>query len=66
MNHMIGDGNVVRDLVIPMYMVFPRLFSCTTLITSQYKIEFEINVIVVFTSGFIITENFPIILSRES
>lgn len=50
-NIQIGDGNVVRDLVVPMYMVFPRLFSCATVISTQFKVEFEVNLIVIFADG---------------
>mmetsp|Transcript_1925 Transcript_1925/g.3071 ORF Transcript_1925/g.3071 Transcript_1925/m.3071 type:complete len:300 (+) Transcript_1925:159-1058(+) len=64
-NIQIGDGNVCRNLSVPMYMVFPRLFSCPTLVTSQYKIEFEVNLVVVFADGYMITENFPLLLYRE-
>lgn len=64
-NIQIGEGNVCRDMVVPMYMVFPRLFSCPTVIASNFKIEFEINLIVVFGDGYMITENFPIQVSRD-
>lgn len=64
-NIQIGEGNICRDMIVPMYMVFPRLFSCPTVITSAFKIEFEVNLIVVFGEGYMVTENFPITLSRE-
>jgi len=63
-NIQIGEGNTCRGMVVPMYMVFPRLFSCATVITPQFKIEFEANLIIVFIDGYMITENFPIALSR--
>ncbi|CAM9092610.1 unnamed protein product [Ectocarpus fasciculatus] len=62
----IGDGDVCRNMAIPMYMVFPRLYSCPSLITNSFKIEFEINLIVSFINGFTVTENFPIRLYREA
>jgi hypothetical protein len=62
----IGEGNVCRNMVVPMYMVFPRLFSCPTILNSMFKLEFEINLIVVFGDGYMVTENFPIVLVRES
>ena len=65
-NIQIGEGNICRDLVMPMYMVFPRLFACPTKATAAFKIEFEVNWVVVFGEGYMITENFPIILSREA
>lgn len=37
-NIQIGDGDVPRDVKIPIYMIFPRLFSCPTLATSNFKI----------------------------
>lgn len=64
-NIQIGDGNVCRGLPIPMYMVFPRLFSCPTSVATNYKIEFEVNLVVVFGDGYMITENFPIMIHRE-
>lgn len=62
----IADGDVCRNMSIPMYMVFPRLYSCPSLITNSFKIEFEINLIVSFINGFTVTENFPIRLYRET
>lgn len=62
----IGEGNVCRNMVVPMYMVFPRLFSCPTLINTLFKLEFEVNLIVVFGDGYMVTENFPVVLVRES
>jgi hypothetical protein len=61
----IADGDVCRNMAIPMYMVFPRLYSCPSLLTNSFKIEFEINLIISFTNGFTVTENFPIRLFRE-
>lgn len=37
-NIQIGDGDVPHNIEIPIYMVFPRLFTCPTLITSNFKI----------------------------
>jgi len=64
-NIQIGEGNVVRDMVVPMYMVFPRLFSCPTVIAPAFRIEFEVNLIVVFGDGYMVTENFQITITRE-
>ncbi|XP_011494162.1 PREDICTED: Down syndrome critical region protein 3 homolog isoform X2 [Ceratosolen solmsi marchali] len=64
-NIQIGEGNVCSGLAIPIYMIFPRLFTCPTLITSNFKVEFEVNLIVVFENDYLVTENFPIILARH-
>lgn len=64
-NIQIGDGNICRNITIPMYMVFPRLFSCPTVLAQLFRIEFEVNLVIVFGDGYMITENFPIVLYRE-
>ncbi|XP_076376544.1 vacuolar protein sorting-associated protein 26C [Megalopta genalis] len=64
-NIQIGEGNPCINLPIPIYMIFPRLFTCPTLSTSNFKVEFEVNLIVVFEDDYLVTENFPIILSRH-
>jgi len=63
-NIQIADGNVVRNLAIPLHMVFPRLFTCSTTIAKQFKVEFEINLIVHFSDNHMVTENFPLKLYR--
>jgi len=45
-------------------MVFPRLFTCPTIATRTFKIEFEVNLVVMFSDGHLVTENFPIKLER--
>ena len=34
------------------------------MITDDFKVEFEVNLIVIFGDGYMITENFPIKLHR--
>jgi hypothetical protein len=63
-NIQIADGDVCRNLLIPIYMIFPRLFTCPTLATSNFKIEFEVNVVVVFQDDHLVSENFPVKLTR--
>ncbi|CAF0909649.1 unnamed protein product [Brachionus calyciflorus] len=63
-NIQIGEGDVPRGIAIPIYMIFPRLFTCPTLITTNFKIEFEINLVAIFEDDRLITENFPIKLTR--
>lgn len=60
----VADGDVARNLSIPLYMIFPRLFSCPTLETSQFKIEFEVNVIIVFENDYLISDTVPVKLLR--
>lgn len=63
-NIQIGEGSVCTGLPIPIYMIFPRLFTCPSLTTSNFKVEFEVNLIIVFEDDYLVTENFPIILTR--
>uniref|UniRef100_A0A8C5DUD3 Vacuolar protein sorting-associated protein 26C n=1 Tax=Gouania willdenowi TaxID=441366 RepID=A0A8C5DUD3_GOUWI len=37
-NIQIAEGNVCHSLAIPIYMVFPRLFTCPTLETTNFKV----------------------------
>lgn len=64
-NVQVADGDVCRKLTIPLHMIFPRLFTCPTLATRTFKLEFEVNLVVVLADGYVITENFPIKLYRN-
>lgn len=64
-NIQIADGNVCRDVVIPMHMIFPKRFACVTVLSKTFKIEFEMTLMVVFSDGYMVTENFPIVLLRS-
>ncbi|XP_044769347.1 vacuolar protein sorting-associated protein 26C isoform X2 [Neomonachus schauinslandi] len=63
-NIQIADGDVCRSLSVPIYMVFPRLFTCPTLETTNFKVEFEVNIVVLLHADHLITENFPLKLCR--
>ncbi|KAJ3589266.1 hypothetical protein NHX12_010112 [Muraenolepis orangiensis] len=63
-NIQIAEGDVCHGLSIPIYMVFPRLFTCPTLETTNFKVEFEVNVVIVLQDDHLITENFPLKLCR--
>lgn len=41
-NLQVGDGNCCRNLAIPLYMVLPRIFTCPTVITDTFRVEFEV------------------------
>lgn len=63
-NIQIAEGDVMRGLSIPLHMVFPRLFTCITTATNNFKIEYEVNVVIVLKDDHLITENFPIKIYR--
>jgi hypothetical protein len=41
-NLQVGDGNVCKNLAIRLYMIFPRVFTCPTVVTETFKVEFEV------------------------
>lgn len=63
-NIQMAEGDVCHGLSIPIYMVFPRLFTCPTLETTNFKVEFEVNIVIVLQDDHLITENFPLKLCR--
>lgn len=65
-NLQICDGNVCPKIHIPIYMTFPRLFTCPSLQTRNFKINFELNLCIIFKDDYLITENFPLQLLRGS
>lgn len=63
----IADGDVCRNLVVPIFFFFPRLFTCPTLDSikdDQFRVDFELNLIVIFEAGYVVTECFPIRTTR--
>jgi hypothetical protein len=65
-NIQIGSGDICRNFSVPLYMVFPRLFSCPTISASNFQIEWEVNLIIIYGEGYMITENFPITIFRDA
>ncbi|XP_014662147.1 PREDICTED: Down syndrome critical region protein 3-like [Priapulus caudatus] len=63
-NIQIGEGDVCRGVAVPIHMVFPRLFTCPTLSTNNFKVEFEVNLVIIFQDDRLVTENFPVKLTR--
>ena len=39
----IADGPICHGWPIPVYMIFPRLFTCPTVSTRNFKVDFEVN-----------------------
>jgi len=57
---------IINPHQIPLFMVFPRLFTCPTIASRTFKIEFEVNLVVLLSDGHLIKENFPLLLYRSS
>ncbi|PIK52336.1 putative Down syndrome critical region protein 3 [Apostichopus japonicus] len=64
-NIQIGEGDICRGITIPIHMVFPRLFTCPTVATTNFKVDFEINIVVVMKDDYLISENFPLSIYRN-
>lgn len=64
-NIQIVDGDVLKNVKVPIMMVFPRLFTCPTVHAKSFKVDFEMNFVVVFKDGRLIKRNFPIKLHRS-
>ena len=35
-----ADGDVIREMEIPLYMLFPKIYSCATALHDKFHIEF--------------------------
>jgi hypothetical protein len=62
----VADGRIVAGVPVNLYMVFPRLFTCSSLQSANFRVEFEVNLIVQFEDNHVVTENFPITLHRTN
>ena len=60
----VADGNVCRSFVIPICMVFPRLYSRPSMSISEVNLDFSVNLVIVFVDGCMISESFPININR--
>ena len=65
-NIQLGEGDVTRGVKIPLYMFFPRWFTCPTIRTTTIRVDFECNLVCTFEDHTQITHNFPLFLYRAS
>lgn len=61
----VADGNVARNIEIPMYMIFPVFFCCPNFQYKEFGVDFEVNFIMILFDGFKITMNFPLQIIRN-
>lgn len=45
-------------------MIMPRQFACPTTYYKKFKIEFEVNIVIVLEEGIQVNKNIPITLIR--
>lgn len=60
----IGEGDLSRKVQMPLFMIFPKFFSCPNFSYKDYSVNFEVNFIVILADGFKITQHFPFYLIR--
>ena len=60
----IGEGDLQKKIEIPLFMIFPKYFSCPNFNYKEYAVNFEVNFILILVDGFKITQNFPFYLVR--
>ena len=63
-NIQISDGNILPNLEVPIYWLFPKGFSCPTFVHAVFKIEYEMKMIFIFKDGYEYSESFPLHLYR--
>ncbi|TYI18138.1 hypothetical protein ES332_A07G070300v1 [Gossypium tomentosum] len=46
----IADGDVCRNMTLPIYVVLPRLLTCPTVLAGPFSIEFKVAIVIIFQS----------------
>lgn len=63
-NIQVGDGDLPQGMEIPIYMIFPRLFTCPTVGARTFKVDFEVNIVLMFPDDRLVTKKFTLALVR--
>ncbi|KAH9579717.1 Vacuolar protein sorting protein 26 related [Trypanosoma melophagium] len=62
----VADGDVLHNLDIPIYMFFPRWYTCPSIKTSNLRIVFDVNIKVLLECRQVLSKVVPIYLYRAS
>ncbi|KAL5161343.1 Down syndrome critical region protein 3 [Glycine soja] len=46
----IADGDVCRNLTLPIYVILPRLLTCPTTLAGPFSVEFKVAIVISFQS----------------
>ncbi|CAN6445737.1 unnamed protein product [Victoria cruziana] len=46
----VADGDVCRSLMLPIYIIIPRLLTCPTVLAGPFSIEFQVSIVITFRS----------------
>ncbi|ORC90835.1 uncharacterized protein TM35_000072590 [Trypanosoma theileri] len=60
----VADGDVSRNLDIPIYMFFPRWYTCPSIKTSNVRVVFDVNIKVFLEGRQVVSKVIPIHLYR--
>lgn len=60
----LGEGDVTRGLAIPLHLIFPRFFVCTSTSSSLFSLAFHLTLSVVFANNVTVSETFDIVTKR--
>eukprot|EP01088_Endostelium_zonatum_P018980 TRINITY_DN6333_c0_g1_i2.p1 TRINITY_DN6333_c0_g1~~TRINITY_DN6333_c0_g1_i2.p1 ORF type:complete len:315 (-),score=40.03 TRINITY_DN6333_c0_g1_i2:29-838(-) len=64
-NVQMADGDIPRNMVIPLFFIFPRLFCSPSMSSKTFNLDFEVNLIVCLAQGKApIIKSFPIKVVR--
>jgi len=55
-NIQITDGDVAPGLKVPIFMIFPRLFTCPSVQARTFKVDFEVNIVLMFPDGRLVSK----------
>ncbi|KAI8528610.1 hypothetical protein RHMOL_Rhmol12G0161200 [Rhododendron molle] len=47
---LIADGDVCRQMTLPIYGIVPRLLTCPTIYAGPFSIEFKVSIVITFAS----------------
>ena len=61
----IANGDIARELPIPIYFVFPRLYTAPSFNHRMFTVDFDICIQVILESGLVVSETFPLTLIRN-
>ncbi|KAL5544936.1 hypothetical protein UlMin_008720 [Ulmus minor] len=46
----IADGDISRNMTLPIYVILPRLLACPTILAGPFSIEFKVTIVISFQS----------------
>lgn len=63
-NIQIGEGDVIWNFDIPIYMMFPKWYTCASVSLPNIRVEFEVNMVITFEGRLQVSQNVPLRLYR--